>query len=194
MEAQHYNEMVQNCEELEQSGLLEHKRIFLFGHCSASEKLAGLLRKKGYAVAAILDNSREKQGKVYLEIPVVSPESVLSEPAENVIICIATRFYESMQAQLRQLGFTGDIRKLVDYNTYAEYSLSEETIERKRKRVEHGLLVVEGLERKYPGCFRVRIRRRHDPAGCIGRPGLPVYCLHGFPCGRASGGISEKRH
>ncbi len=155
MEVQHYNEMVQNCEELEQSGLLEHKRIFLFGHCSASEKLAGLLRKKGYAVAAILDNSREKQGKVYLGIPVVSPESILSEPAENVIICIATRFYESMQAQLRQLGFTGDIRKLVDYNTYAEYSLSEETIERKRKRVEHGRLVVEGLERKYPGHFRV---------------------------------------
>lgn len=155
MEVQYYNEMVQNCEELERCGILEHKRIFLFGHCSATEKLAELLKRKGYTSAAILDNSAEKQGKVYLGIPVVPPESILSEPAESVIVCIATRFYEAMQAQLRQLGFAGNIRKLVDYNTYAEYSLSEETIERKRKRLEQGKLIVEELKRKHPGYFRV---------------------------------------
>lgn len=155
MEVQYYNEMIQKCEELERCGLLEHKRIFLFGHCSATEQLAGLLMKKGYIVEAILDNSTKKQGKVYHEIPVVPPDFILSEQPENVIVCIATRFYESMHVQLRQLGFTGEIRKMVDYNTYAEYSLSDETIERKRKRMEHGKSVVRELERKYPGHFRV---------------------------------------
>ena len=155
MEAQYYNEMLQNFEELEQCGILEHKRIFLFGHCGATEKLAELLEKKGYAAAAILDNSMEKQGKIYLGIPILPPESILAESAEDVIVCIVTRFYESMQAQLRQLGFAGEIRKLVDYNTYAEYSLSNETMERKRKRMEHGRRIVEELERKYPRHFRV---------------------------------------
>lgn len=155
LEAHYYKEMAENCEELKQNGILENKHIFLFGHCNATEQLAELLLCEGYPVAAILDNSREKHGKVYHNIPVVPPDSILSEEADKVIVCIATRFYEAMHAQLRQLGFTGEIRKMVDYNTYAEYSLSEETIERKWKRVEHGKSVVWELERKYPDHFRV---------------------------------------
>jgi len=55
----------------------------------------------------------------------------LSGNPEEVIVCIAARFYEAMYSQLRKLGFTGEIRKMIDYNTYAEYSLSDETIGRK---------------------------------------------------------------
>ena len=155
MEAQYYREMAENCEEMIQRGLLEHKRIFLFGHCNATEELADFLKEKGYTVRAILDNNAVKHGEQYHEIPIVPPEAVLSEQAQDVIVCIATRFYEAMKAQLRELGFSGEVRKLVDYNTYAEYSLSEETVERKRKRVEHGRMIVEELERKYPLHFRV---------------------------------------
>ena len=142
MEAQYYREMAENCEEMIQRGLLEHKRIFLFGHCNATEELADFLKEKGYTVRAILDNNAVKHGEQYHEIPIVPPEAVLSEQAQDVIVCIATRFYEAMKAQLRELGFSGEVRKLVDYNTYAEYSLSEETVERKRKRVEHGRMIV----------------------------------------------------
>lgn len=155
MEKQYYQEMKESLEELQKNGVLKHKKIFLFGHCNATEELAGLLAEKGYFAAAILDNSTAKQGKQYGGIPVVCPDAVLSEPAKKTIVCIATRFYEAMHAQLRQLGFAGEIRKLVDYNTYAEYSLSDETIEKKRKRVEYGRAVVEELENKYPSCFRI---------------------------------------
>lgn len=155
MEAHYYREMAENCEKMRQSGILENKHIFLFGHCNATEKMAELLAQKGYTIAAILDNNREKHGKVYRDVPVVPPDLVLSEDAGKAVVCIATRFYESMYAQLRQLGFTGEIWKMVDYNTYAEYSLSDETIERKRKRMEHGKYIVSELERKYPGYFRV---------------------------------------
>lgn len=155
MEAHYYREMTENCDAIRQSGILENKHIFLFGHCNATEELAELLAKEGYTVTAILDNNREKHGRVYHNIPVVSPDLVLSEEADQAVVCIAVRFYEAMHAQLRQLGFTGKIYKLVDYNTYAEYSLSEETVNRQWKRVEQGRSVIRELEKKYPEHFRV---------------------------------------
>ncbi len=155
MELQYYKEMVDSCEELEQSGAIEQRAIYLFGHCNATEELANLLLEKGYPITAILDNSKAKHGMEYRGIPIVPPNAILSESPEQTIVCIVTRFYESMYAQLRELGFTGEIRKLVDYNTYAEYSLSEETMERKRKRVGHGMALIETLEKKYPGYFRI---------------------------------------
>lgn len=156
MEECHYREMVENCEELEQSNVLnKDKKIFLFGHCNATEKLAEYLMDKGYRITAILDNSIAKHGKIFGDIPIVPPEQVLSKPEGQVIVLIVTRFYESMVWQLRQFGFGGEIRKLIDYNTYAEYSLLDETIERKQKRVEFGRGIIEHLRRKYPNYFRI---------------------------------------
>lgn len=155
MEAQYYREMSENCEEMIQSGVLEQKKIFLFGHCNATEELADFLEERGYAAAGILDNNTRKHGGQYRGIPIVPPDRILPERAEETVVCIVTRFYEAMCAQLRGLGFGGPIRKLVDYNTYAEYSLSEETRERKRRRVEQGKEIVEELERKYPRHFRI---------------------------------------
>lgn len=155
MEAQYYKEMQESCRELQQNNMLENKNIYLFGHCNATEELAKLLTEKGYSITAILDNSPSKHGKHYQGIPIVPPAAILSEDPDKTIVCIVTRFYEAMHAQLRSLGFTGDIRKLVDYNTYAEYSLSEETIKRKWKRVEHGQSLVEELEKRYPSHFRI---------------------------------------
>lgn len=155
MEQHYYEEMVQNCKEIEQSGALRNKRIFLFGHCNATEELVDLLMEKGYSIAAILDNNTSKQGREYRCIPIVPPEEILREESDRMLVCIVTRFYEAMHNQLRRLGFTGEIRKLVDYNTYAEYSLSEDTIRRKYKRVEHGIVLVQEMEKKYPGYFRV---------------------------------------
>ena len=92
---------------------------------------------------------------MYQGIPIVSPSSILSEDSEEAVVCIATRFYEAMHSQLRKLGFTGEIQKMVDYNTYAEYSLSDETIGKKMKRVEKGMQMVEELEKKYPSYVRI---------------------------------------
>lgn len=155
MDRQHYKEMKDRLEELERQGELSGQVLYLFGHCNATEELADLLIEKGYSVRKILDNSTAKQGKTYRNIPIEAPQTILLEKTENVMVCIVTRFYEAMYAQLRKLGFTGKIQKLVDYNTFAEYSLSDETIKRKLERVEYGKSLVEGLERKYPGYFRI---------------------------------------
>lgn len=156
LEEQYYKEMVENCEKIEQNNVLnKNKKIFLFGHCNATEKLAEFLMSKGYTITAILDNSTAKHGNIYRAIPIVPPEQVLSEPEEQVIVCIVTRFFASMVQQLREFGFHGDVLKLVDYNTYAEYSLSHETMEKKQKRIEFGKHKLNDLKRSYPNYFRI---------------------------------------
>lgn len=155
MERRYYQEMKECFEELSQGGVFRHKKIYLFGHCNSTEELAKMMIKNGYSVVGILDNSVSKQGGYYRGIPIVLPDAVLSGDVNRTVVCIATRFYESMYAQLRKLGYTGEIHKLVDYNTYAEYSLSDDTIRRKWKRVKRGQALVADLERRFPGYFRI---------------------------------------
>ncbi len=155
MEAQYYRAMTENLEEIEQAGILENKKIFLFGHCHATEKLADLLLGKGYAVSAILDNNAVKHGNEYRGIVIQAPQEIIREAGEDVIVCIAARAYAAMTEQLRRLGFQGMIRKLVDYNSYADYSLSEETINCMTLRRQGGEILFSGLKKKYPDCFRI---------------------------------------
>lgn len=155
MERQQYKEMKQNLDELERNGTLSGQVICLFGHCNATEELVDLLLEKGYFVKKILDNNTAKHGNQYRNIPIDSPDSILCENPDQTMVCIVTRFYEAMNRQLRQIGFTGKIKKLVDYNTYAEYSLSDETIQRKLERVAYGKAIIEQLDKKYPGYFRI---------------------------------------
>lgn len=136
-------------------GLLQNKSIYLFGHCNATEQLADKLLEKGYEIAAILDNSEVKQGLEYRGIKIQSPSIIRAVQDDDAVVLIVTRFYEEMKAQLRELGFQGEVVKLLDYNTYAEYSLSEDTIERKRARVNHGIEVIQSVEERHPDCFRI---------------------------------------
>lgn len=70
-------------------------------------------------------------------------------------MCIAARAYASMATQLKRMGYDGRVVKLVDYNTYAEYSLAPETLVRRRQRVERGRESLFKLKEKYPGHFLI---------------------------------------
>lgn len=155
MDRAHYDEMLANLDKLIRSQCLQQKKIYLFGHCNATEELAGLLADKGFSVSAILDNNREKQGKEFRGIRIQAPKAILAEPPGETVVCIAARACAEMSDQLRRLGYTGSIHKLVEYNSYAEYSLSEATISDKKARVEAGIRLLRELERAYPGCFRI---------------------------------------
>ncbi len=128
---------------------LTGKKIFLFGHCEATLTLADLLADNNLTPTAIIDNSKNKHGIEYKGISVVPPMEVLKVQGENAVVLIVTRFYESMYEQLIKLGFTGEVIKLVDYNTYAEYSLSGETRKRKYERVVYGQKLLNDLKEKY---------------------------------------------
>lgn len=154
MDHVHYQEMIRNLEGLP-CDLLAQKIIYLFGHCNASEELVDILIEKGYEVKAVLDNNIFKYGITYKDIPVVSPDTILKEDMGKSIVCIAARAYESMTQQLRRIGYKGPVIKMVNYNSYAEYSLSKETLERKRARVERGIGLIKQEKEKFPECYRI---------------------------------------
>ena len=86
MDKAHYEEMVSNLDRLLQEGLILNRKIYLFGHCNATEELAKLLMGKGLLIEAILDNNKAKQGKHFLGIMVQPPEWILTEkPGQSVV-------------------------------------------------------------------------------------------------------------
>ncbi len=130
---------------------LDGRKIYLFGHCEATLRLADMLLAYGIKPVAIMDNNERKYGIRYKDIPVQKPELVLDKNPAQAAVLIVSRFYEPMKAQLRELGFTGEILRLADYNTYAEYSLSEDTRLRKEDRLRHGAELLDELRNNYPG-------------------------------------------
>lgn len=155
MDQNHYREMKENLDRLSADGAFIEREIYIFGHCRASEKLAGLLIEKGYHVAAVLDNNPAKQGGEYQGIPIIPPLEIMQRDMTRMLICIVSRAYESMARQLREMGYSGRVEKLADYNTFAEYSLSQETIARKRERVMRGIQILERVRAAYPQYFLV---------------------------------------
>ncbi len=159
MDKKLFSEMENNLKLIIKETELSHRKIFLFGHCAATLELVNLLEENGLSVAAILDNSSEKQGLVYKGAEVVSPDKIMGlagqDQENDSIVLITSRFYASMQKQLRELGYNGPIRKLIDYNTYAEYSLSEDTIKRMTAREKHGEDLTKELILKHGHAFKV---------------------------------------
>ena len=155
MDKLHYEEMVGNLNVLLEKAAIQDKKIYLFGHCNATEELADLLLERNLSVIAILDNNTAKHGKDYQGIAIAPPQSILYEKPEDTSVCIAARAYAAMKDQLRRIGYRGQIYRLVDYNSYAEYSLSEDTIAEKKRRVEHGITLLQELKGKYPDHFRI---------------------------------------
>ncbi len=159
MDKKQFSEMEENLRLIIEEMGLSQRKIFLFGHCAATLELIDLLEGKGLSVTAILDNSSEKQGLVYKGTEVVSPDKIIDmagqNPENDSIVLITSRFYASMQKQLRELGYNGPIRKLIDYNTYAEYSLSEDTIKRMTAREKHGEDLIRELIQKRGNVFKV---------------------------------------
>lgn len=154
MDKLHLQEMKENLEQLIQDNQLQGKQIYLFGHCNATEELADLLLNRNLSVTAILDNNQAKHGKNYRGIFIISPQAILKEAPEQTIVCIVARAYAAMADQLKRLGYTGIVRKLVDYNSYAEYSLSSDTIIRKQERVKRGLMLLDEMGQQYPEHFK----------------------------------------
>lgn len=146
-----YKEMLENLDRLFRAHAFENKKIFLFGHCNATEELVDVLLGHGLTIAGILDNNTAKQGKHYRDIIICPPREILAEAGCDVLVCIVSRAYAAMADQLRRMGYSGEIRKILDYNSYSEYSLSAETLISMRQRVERGIALLRQMKQVYPG-------------------------------------------
>lgn len=148
MDKESYKELLESFEKFKKSGAAEGKDIYLFGHCNSTETMADFFLDNGFLVAGILDNNYNKYGLDYRGIPICPPAKIMEGDPENAIVCIAIRFYETMNEQLRELGFQGPIVKMVDFNTFAEYSLFNDTIRRKTDRLRHGQEIIRMLDKE----------------------------------------------
>ena len=159
MEKTYFEEMIKNIYEIDADMNLSSKHIFVFGHCNASLELIDLLETKGLKASGILDNSDVKQGQEYKGAVVIYPSRIRelagNDPANDSVVLIISRFYAAMLQQLRELGYDGPVRKVIDYNTYAEYSLSDDTISRMKRRERHGAELLRKLSEKYEQHFKV---------------------------------------
>jgi len=149
------DELIHNLDNLINKHKLIDKQIFLFGHCHATEVLIDCMLERGFKPVAILDNNVLKHGKDYRGIIIVKPEEIIRDDLKRCVVCIVARAYAAMVMQLRELGYTGEICKLLDYNSFAEYSLEDETIRRKRQRVENGIRILRTYSEKYRGKFKI---------------------------------------
>ncbi|MDR0918604.1 MAG: hypothetical protein LBM93_05065, partial [Oscillospiraceae bacterium] len=132
---------------------LSEQKIFLFGHCNATEEICDYLTEKGFNVTAILDNNPNKIGNFYKEIKITSPQNILN--SENAICLIANRHFETFKSQLLQLGYKGEIVKVVDFDTFSDFSVSENTIKEKTARMLRGKEILNEISLKYPKYFTV---------------------------------------
>jgi len=159
MEKKLYDEMVESINKINDEIDLFEKKIFLFGHCNATLELIDLLESMDLETKGILDNSDVKQGQEYKGAVVIYPRQIGDlagdDPAQDSVVLITSRFYAAMLQQLRELGYEGPVRKVIDYNTYAEYSLSEDAFSRMKVRERHGAELLEALSKKYDQHFKV---------------------------------------
>lgn len=155
MDRIHYEEMCENLENMLQLDIFEDKKVYLFGHCNATETLADLLLEEGVEVVAILDNNEKKWGRTYRGISIEAPQEIISEAAGSTLVCIAARAYEAMAEQLKSMGYTDGIYRMVEYDSFAEYSLSEETRSRKQERLERGLVLLRKMSEKFPNYMKI---------------------------------------
>lgn len=142
-----------NLDKLERDGTLKGKNIFLFGHCPLTDDMADLIIARGYEIRGLLDNNSLKWGMAYKGIPVLRPAEIMQY--ENAVVLINVRFYETMRSQLHDYGFEGPVYRMLDYNSFAEYSLSDETLARKKERLDHGFEIIDEMDKRNGKAFYI---------------------------------------
>jgi hypothetical protein len=183
MEIRHKTEMIRVLDARIAARSFAGRAVLLFGHCDATEEMADYLLSRGVTPVAILDNSTAKQGQAYREIPITPPETIRDRTAENSVVLVAARFFAEMSAQLRRLGYDGEILQVAEYNSFAEYSLSDDTLRRKTARVARGAETLKNIRNRYPAQHLIIC-----PNNALG----DVYWAMAFlPAYRAKRGIDE---
>src|SRR5581483_9036977 len=98
--------MENRVDELARKGVFDDKKIVLFGAAVNEGRCKRWLEERGYAVDAIIDNSREKIGREYLGLTVQAPEDVLLPVDKDRVVLIASMTYWSeMTQQVVQMGY-----------------------------------------------------------------------------------------
>lgn len=102
-----FDDIEKRVDRLARKGVFDDKKIVLFGASVTDGRCKRWLEERGFAVDAIIDNSREKTGRDYLGLTVRTPEEVLAPFDEDRVILITSPTYWSeMTHQVVQMGYS----------------------------------------------------------------------------------------
>lgn len=141
MEERYRVEMKHYLNQMLETVSMTEKKYFLFGHCDATEEMLIYLRTTfpTLQILAILDNNESKWGLLCEGVRVKQPQSILHSCQEETVVLISSRAYEPMKLQLKEMGYKGEIKRVVDYNSFSEFSLEKDVILKKQERLSKGI-------------------------------------------------------
>lgn len=84
---------------------LENKKIIIFGADKSGKKAYVDLKNLEKSTAYFVDNDPAKQNTCFLNTNIYSPNKLLEEHKEDIIILIASYYIEAIKEQLIQMGF-----------------------------------------------------------------------------------------
>ena len=148
--ANYIEEMVSKLKPFTHVGATPEKRFFCFGYNGYSEKMIDILMGSGITVAAILDNNPLKYGHSYLNVKVAAPSHIMTYNTADCIVFIASCFYSEMAAQLKAMGFAGEIIQAVSFGSRYENGLDVKTFNKKKVLATHGVELLGGIRNNYP--------------------------------------------
>lgn len=80
------------------------KRIAIFGAGRMGQVTLKQYRKYGCSPEYVLDNDKHKVGKMLDDLQIRSPESLVDEDLDSIVIVIASIFRDAIKAQLENMG------------------------------------------------------------------------------------------
>ena len=112
-----FGNMFENLQKFIDEGLLESKKIVLFGAADPGIALKEYLDERGYHIYSVIDNGSKKQGMCFEGICVQKPEEVLGQFNPDFVILIASSHIAEMTSALEKMGYIkGEhILGLIDY-------------------------------------------------------------------------------
>lgn len=122
-------ELRKNVDNLIADGILDNKKIFLFGMNSPGDYVIQLLKDKGGNVYGVLDNNVNNQGKSMLGVRVYSPDYLMNMETEEVCVLICSKYYPEMRTQLEKMGLLVDKHIFCILNMSVEVKVQENYLE-----------------------------------------------------------------
>jgi len=147
------DELWKNLEILISNGVLKDKYIVVFGVNKPAEQTILYLRSHEFSVNIILDNNTFNQGKVFMDIPIVSPENALFPFRSNAVILIASKYYKEMGKQLQELDYQENVHffQTIQYRSLSD---SQDEFDHMSFSVKKGKKIYTALKEEYgKDCF-----------------------------------------
>lgn len=148
MNTKYIDELSENLEKLILNNKTKDKFIVVFGANKPAEKTILYLNSKNVYVDAIIDNNSNKSGKKMLGINIYTPEQLLAEFKEKVIILIASQYYQEMKNQLQNMNYKEGVN-IFETVKYNHYTVEKKYFDEKVSDVFKGYDVFEKVNEKY---------------------------------------------